>query len=180
MPILQAILVVLVFARMGLGLQFQTLISVGPDVATAFALSFAEIGLYIGLFMAPGIVLSLPAGFMNRYASDRVICVTGLVLLAAGGALAAIASEGWMVGAGRTVAGAGFVLSNIYCTKMVADWFAGREIATAMSALVMSWPFGIAVGQIAHVWLAQSFGWQSAFWVASAYCAVLAVALRIP
>jgi hypothetical protein len=33
--------------------------------------------------------------------------------------------------AGRLVAGAGGVLLNVQMTKMVADWFAGREIATA-------------------------------------------------
>jgi hypothetical protein len=31
-------------------------------------------------------------------------------------------------------------------TKMVADWFAGKEIATAMAIFVNSWPAGIALG----------------------------------
>jgi len=38
--------------------------------------------------------------------------------------------------AGRLVAGAGVVLLNVQMTKMVADWFAGREIATAMAIFV--------------------------------------------
>jgi hypothetical protein len=32
---------------------------------------------------------------------------------------------------------------------MIADWFERREIATAMSVLMMSWPLGIMIGQIA-------------------------------
>ena len=62
------------------------------------------------------------------------------------GELAMVASEswGWQI-AGRLVAGAGGVLLNVQMTKMVTDWFAGREIATAMAIFVNSWPAGIAI-----------------------------------
>ena len=121
------ILLLLVVARVGLGLHFQTLISVSTDVATAFSLSFAEVGLFIGLFMAPGILLSLPSGYLGRVFSDQRITVAGLLLLACGGVVSALATAPWLIGSGRAVAGAGFVISNIYLTKMVADWFEGRE-----------------------------------------------------
>ncbi|HEX4894651.1 MAG TPA: MFS transporter, partial [Hyphomicrobiaceae bacterium] len=42
----------------------------------------------------------------------------------------------------------GGILLNVLMTKMVADWFAGREIATAMAIFVNSWPAGIALGLI--------------------------------
>ena len=60
---------------------------------------------------------------------------------------------------------------------MTADWFAGKEIATAMSILVMSWPFGIAIGQIGHEWLAETVGWRWAFLTASSYCAIGTLAI---
>ena len=37
------------------------------------------------------------------------------------------------------------MLLNVQMTKMVTDWFAGREIATAMAVFVNSWPAGIAL-----------------------------------
>ena len=43
------------------------------------------------------------------------------------------------------MAGAGGVLLNVQLTKMVTDWFAGKEIATAMAVFVNSWPAGIAL-----------------------------------
>jgi len=92
-----------------------------------------------------------------------------------GGFISGLSDTSWSVGLGRMVAGAGFLLINLYFTKMVADWFVGREIATAMSILVTSWPIGIAMGQIGHAWLAQSFGWTGPFLAASAYCFVAAV-----
>ena len=40
----------------------------------------------------------------------------------------------WQI-AGRLVSGAGGVLLTVQLTKMVTDWFAGKEIATAMGAV---------------------------------------------
>ena len=171
------ILALLFLARIGLGFQFQTLASVSDNLVVAFGLDYAGIGLLIGLFMAPGLFLALPAGFSGRYASDRVLAVTGLCALAAGGVVSGSAADGWTIGLGRVLAGAGFLFATLYFTKMVADWFVGREIATAMSILVMSWPFGIAMGQVGYAWLADLYGWRVPFQVASVYC--LAAALGV-
>ena len=171
------ILALLFLARTSLGFQFQTLASVGDDLAVAFGLDYAGIGLLIGLFMAPGVLLALPAGLWGRYVSDRNMVGFGLLSMAVGGVISALASGGWGVGTGRVLAGIGCLFAMIYFTKMIADWFEGREIATAMSILVMSWPFGIAMGQVGHAWLAVTYGWQVPFQAASAYCLLAAVAV---
>lgn len=171
------ILALLFAARIGMGFQFQTMASVGDPLAKAFGLDHAEIGLMIGLFMAPGLFLALPAGFAGRFASDRMLAGGGLVVLALGGTLSAIAAEPGGVGLGRLLAGAGSLFATLYLSKMVVDWFEGREIATAMSILVMSWPFGIAMGQVGHAWLAELYGWRVPFAVAAGYCALAALAV---
>ena len=43
------------------------------------------------------------------------------------------------------MSGTAAVVFNVALTKMTTDWFAGREIVTAMSILIASWPFGIAL-----------------------------------
>ena len=173
------ILALLFAARVGLGFQFQTMGAVGTNLSDAFGLDNAQIGLMIGLFMAPGLFLALPAGFSGRIASDRALAGIGLGVLALGGALSAAATGPSGVGIGRLLSGAGFLFATLYFTKMVADWFDGHEIATAMSILVMSWPFGIAMGQVGHTWLAELYGWRVPFAVASVWCAVSAVAILI-
>ncbi|MEP2556862.1 MAG: MFS transporter [Rhizobiaceae bacterium] len=164
-------------ARIGLGFQFQTVASVGDDLVVAFGLDYAGIGFLIGLFMAPGLFLAIPAGYWGRYVSDRIMVVLGLSALALGGIVSSLAAESWAVGMGRVFAGAGFLFTTLYFTKMVADWFEGREIATAMSVLVMSWPFGIAMGQVGHAWLAETYGWQVPFQAASVYCSLAALGI---
>jgi predicted MFS family arabinose efflux permease len=162
-------------ARTALGFQFQTLGSVAPDLTKEFAFSYAEIGMLIGLFMMPGMFLAIPAGWLGSVCSDRVLITIGLLALAAGGALSAQAHGFGLLAAGRLLCGAGFVVGTLYFTKMTADWFSGRELATAMSIMVMSWPFGIAMGQIWHGWLATQDAWRLAFWSASLFCALAAV-----
>ena len=62
------------------------------------------------------------------------------------GSLAMAYATSWNVQiAGRLVAGVGGVMLNVQMTKMLTDWFAGKEIATAMAIFVNSWPAGIAV-----------------------------------
>ena len=124
-------------------------------------------------------MLAIPAGFAGRYASDRVLVALGMASLALGGALARDGRRLRRAGGGPPARGAGFVLCSIYFTKMVADWFAGRELATAMAILVMSWPFGIAMGQVGHGWLEATQGWRAPFVVASLYCLAGAIAVLV-
>lgn len=171
------ILALLFAARVGAGLQFQTMGAGGADLSDVFALDNARIGLMIGLFMAPGLFLAFPAGLSGRFVSDRVLVGLGLGALAFGGAVSAMAVAPLGIGIGRVLSGAGFVIAGLYFTKMVADWFDGREMATAMSILVMSWPFGIAMGQIGHSLLVESFGWRVPFAFSAIYCAVAGLAI---
>jgi MFS family permease len=176
-PARWSILALLFVCRTGLGFQFQTLASVSDSLVSTLGFSYAQIGTLIGLFMLPGLALALPAGYLGRWLPDRALVGLALLCLAAGGLIAALAQGFGLLALGRLACGAGFVVSTIYLTKMTADWFSGKELATAMGVLVMSWPFGIALAQIGQVWIDLNFGWRSVFVVASLYCALGAVAL---
>jgi MFS family permease len=169
------ILALIFFTRTAIGFQFQAVGSIAPNLTTEFGFSYAEIGTLIGLFMMPGLFLAIPAGWLGSICSDRVLVALGLTALAVGGALSAMTYGFGALAAGRLVCGIGFVVSTLYFTKMTADWFSGRELATAMSIMVMSWPFGIAMGQVGHGWLAAHNAWRYAFWSASVYCLLSAV-----
>ncbi|MGL6110865.1 MAG: CynX/NimT family MFS transporter [Rubrivivax sp.] len=168
----------LLFAcRTALGFQFQTLGSVSDSLVSSLGFSYAQIGTLIGLFMLPGLALALPAGYLGRWLPDRVLVGLAFLCLAGGGVIASLAQGFGQLALGRIAAGAGFVISTIYLTKMTADWFAGKELATAMGMLVMSWPLGIALGQIGHAWIDLHFGWHMVFLFAAAYCAFSALAV---
>lgn len=136
---IQALLFV---CRTGLGFQFQALGSVSDWLVAGFSFSYVEIGTLIGLFMLPCLVLALRAGFLGRKLPDRVLVGLAFATLAAGGQIAARAQGLGALALGRLACGVGVVFSTIYLTKMTADWFAGKELATAMGMLVMIALFG--------------------------------------
>lgn len=167
-------LLVIFFTRTALGFQFQSIAALTPFLVAGFDLSFAQVGLLMGLFMLPGVVLALPGGLLGqRFGSLRVV-VAGLALLIVGGTIVSY-SEGFDSAAiGRTLGGAGGVLVNIMLARMVADWFRGRELQTAMGIMLAAWPFGMALALMILGPLAAESSWRLA-----EYATVVAAGLAL-
>jgi predicted MFS family arabinose efflux permease len=178
------ILAVLFLARTAMAVQFQSVGSLAPILVRDLATEYTAIGTLIGLYMLPGVVIALPGGVLMQRFGAITIALGGLAAMAAGGALMGTTTSFTVLVAGRLVSGTGAVLFNVAVTKMTADWFAGREIVTAMSILIASWPFGIALGLLAFVPLAAAYGWPAAMHAGAAFAlaslALLTAAYRNP
>lgn len=166
------ILAVLTVVRAAMAYQVQTVASVSPYLMADLGIDYAALGTLIGLYMLPGIVISLPGGVLGRRFGEMPMCLLGLALMALGGAIMGFAETYAAVIAGRLVSGIGAVILNVLLTKMVADWFAGREIITAMALFVNSWPLGFALGLVTQGALADAVGWQAVMHMAAALCGV--------
>ena len=57
-----AVLAILCLARMSMGLHLQVVAAVAPFLIADLGLTYAEIGVLIGIFMLPGVFLALPGG----------------------------------------------------------------------------------------------------------------------
>jgi MFS family permease len=153
-----AILALLFSVRLEMAFQFQSVAAISPVIMRELGVGLADIGLMISLYLAPGLAIALPGGEIGRRYGDKSTVLLGLALMVAGGLLMAFAPAwGWQL-AGRLLAGIGGVLLNVLMSKMVTDWFAGKEIATAMAIFVNSWPIGIAAALIALPPLAEAGG----------------------
>src|ERR1044072_3884878 len=139
---------VLFAARTAIALQFQTVASVRPFLMDALAIDFASLGALIGLYMLPGIAIALPGGMLGQRFGAKRVALVGLALMAIGGAAMGMSTWFMAAAAGRLVSGTGAVLITVLVAKMVTDWFAGREIVTAMAISIASWPFGLAAGLV--------------------------------
>jgi MFS family permease len=79
-----------------------------------------------------------------RFGEKRVVGLAmGLMLL--GAILFATVPTYEVMVVARVLSGIGGVVLNIVMTKMLIDWFVGRELSTAMAIFVNSWPVGIAL-----------------------------------
>jgi len=152
------ILAILFAARSTIAFQFQSVAAVAPLLTSQFGVSLADVGVLIGLYFAPGVVLALPGGAIGQRFGDKRTALGALLLMLAGSAMMAAAPSWNIQIAGRLLAGAGSVILSVQLTKMLTDWFAGREISTAMAILVNSWPLGIAVCLLVLPWIGTQYG----------------------
>jgi MFS family permease len=177
------VLILLFIVRLSMAFQFQSVASISPTLMKQYGVGLGDIGFLISLYLAPGLAFALPGGEIGRRFGDKRVVLFGLILMIAGGlAMAFAPTWGWQV-AGRIVAGIGGVLLNVLMSKMVTDWFAGKEIATAMAIFVNSWPAGIALCLFVLPALAAAEGIASALLLTTAFCVlglVLLAALYRP
>ncbi|HYM28686.1 MAG TPA: MFS transporter, partial [Steroidobacteraceae bacterium] len=171
-----AMLLVIFLTRTSMGFQFQSIAALTSFLVPAFALSYAEVGLLMGLFMLPGVVIAVPGGLLGqRFGSLRVV-VVGLGLMIVGGMIVSYSAGLHTAAFGRAIGGVGGVLVNIMLARMVADWFRERELQTAMALMLSAWPFGMALALVILGPLAAATSWRIAEYVTVA-AAGLALAL---
>jgi MFS family permease len=179
-----AILALLFLVRSCMGFQFQSVPAVSPLFLKDFAVGIADVGVLIGIYQAPGVFLAIPGGWLSRRFGDTAVIAFGLALMVAGSVAMALSTSWFLQIASRLVAGTGAVLLNVLMSKMVADWFAKREMATAMGIFVNSWPFGIAAGLLLFPKIANQGGLLAVNLVVAATTALALIALatlyRVP
>ncbi|CUT15006.1 Nitratenitrite transporter [Bradyrhizobium sp.] len=165
------ILAILFVVRLTIAFQFQSAAAVAPLLQQSFGVGLADIGILIGLYFTPGIVLALPGGAIGRTLGDKPTTIVALLLMTAGSLVMATTDVwGWQM-AGRLASGAGGVLLTVQLTKMGTDWFAGKEIATAMAIFVNSWPAGVAISLLVLPAIGTAYGAGAVFLVTGALTA---------
>jgi len=173
------VLIILFIVRLSMAFQFQSAASLSPAIMKEYGVGLGDIGLLISLYLAPGIAFALPGGEIGRRFGDKRVVLCGLVLMMAGGLLMALAPTWhWQI-AGRLGAGIGGVLLNVLMSKMVTDWFVGKEIATAMAIFVNSWPAGIALCLFLLPVIAAANGIATALLLTAAFCALGFILLAV-
>src|SRR5436305_155346 len=139
------ILAILFIIRAIMAIQYQSVAGLAPLLQRDLGLDLTDVGILIGVYMAPGMILSLPGGAIGRKLGDKSGVLLGLALMVAGGALMGSTGSWTLQIGGRLMAGAGGVLLSVLLTNMMADWFPPKEIGKATALLMVSWPVGLAL-----------------------------------
>ena len=169
MPRRWLILAILTFARTSIGFQFQSVATLSPFLLDQFEMSYAALGTLIGIYLFPGIAVALPGGVFGHRYGDKTIACVGLAAMTLGGQLMAQAEGTALLMIGRVLSGTGAIFFNVLVTKMVTDWFKGREVVTALGILVTSWPLGIALSLLILPPVATAYSWSAAMYTTAAF-----------
>ncbi len=163
-----AILAILFLTRTCIGFQFIAVAAQMPQLRAELHFDYSQIGILLGVFMIAGALLSLPSSMIANRLGDRRTIQIGLIALVAGGAILGSGETFHAALTGRIIGGFGAVFITVPAAKILTDWFVGKEIATAMSVLGVSWPVGIAVAMSLLPFINVWSDWRVAVYVTAA------------
>ena len=155
-------LAVLFAARASMAFQFQSIGALSPVIGERYAVELADIGLLIGLYLAPGIIVAGPGSALATRVGEVRFVSGALFAMLAGGIMVLILPQWSAAIVGRILAGAGGVIVNVILTKFIVDWFAGKGLSTAMAVFITSWPLGIALASMVLPPVAETAGLAAA------------------
>ena len=162
------VLAIIFLTRTCVGFQFIAVATQMPQLRAELHFDYSQIGILLGVFMIAGALLSLPSGMIANRLGDRRTIQIGLIALVAGGAILGSGETFYAALIGRIIGGFGAVFITVPAAKVLTDWFVGKEIATAMSVLGVSWPVGIAVGMSLLPFINVWSDWRVAVYVTAA------------
>jgi MFS family permease len=159
------ILAVLFTARLTMAFQFQSIAALSPFLETEYGISLTQIGVLIGLYFMPGLVVAIGGSAVAaRFGEARTVAFS-LVLMLTGVLLVILIPGDASLTAGRLISGVGGVIRNVVMTKLLVDWFVGKEISTALALFVNSWPVGIALALLVLPPVSAAGGLAAAWWI---------------
>ena len=174
-----SVLALFFFARTSMGVVFLSIPPLLPEFVQMWGISYARAGLLISVAMFAGIGLALPTGMLARRFGDRSIVLCGLFFMALGSLLVAHAPGYGVALAGRVLVGVGVVFLNVQCTKVITDWFVGKEIATGLGILVTSWPLGMGVALLGMAPLSALITWRASMALVGALSALFGLLILL-
>jgi predicted MFS family arabinose efflux permease len=137
-------------------------------VMAEFKLTYAQGGLLMSLFALPGIAISIPAGMLVDRYGQKTIGIICFALMIVGTAIFASGNSLPVLVLGRVVAGAGALTILVLAPQLLAQWFAGREMGTAMGVFNTALPLGTILSLNFLSLLGQNLGWRASAWISTA------------
>ncbi len=151
---------ILYIAYLALIISLQSLPPVLRFVIQDLQLNHANAGLLMSIFALPGLIISIPGGFFLGMWGVRFTVAGSLVLMIAGGLMAALVESYELMIIGRLIAGAGGMTMLVIFPQMLAHVFHGKEVGVAMGLLNTAMPVGTIIPFMTMGAMAGAAGWH--------------------
>ncbi len=136
----------------------------------------ATIGLALGAYGATQALLQVPLGWLSDRIGRKPVILGGLVVFAAGSAVAAMADHVAIIIVGRALQGAGAISSSVLA--LAADATSTEQRTKAMAIIGISIGLSFALAMVLGPLLAASGGLGAVFWC-TAGLAVFGIAIVV-
>ncbi len=158
------------FAWLGLAAVYLGFLSVGfvfhflppilPVVIADLGISHGQAGLLMSLFALPGILLSLPGGWLVDRYGERLVGSGGVILMGVGTLLLGLAPSFSLILLARVLSGVGAMVGVVALQRLVVRLFAGRSLGLPVGISGSAVPVGIVIVLNVAGPLAETAGWR--------------------
>ncbi len=142
------------------GFVFHFLPPILPVVIADLGISHGQAGLLVSLFALPGILLSLPGGWLVDRYGERLVGSVGVILMGAGTLLLGLAPSFSLILLARVLSGAGAMGGVVALQRLVIRLFAGRRLGLPVGISGSAIPVGIVVVLNVAGPIAETSGWR--------------------
>ncbi len=160
------------------GVTFFAVPPLVPQLTDRFALNHFQIGILMGAIAIPAILISISLGAAVDRWPARATGTVGLIVMAIGATVFALAPSYPALLIGRLVFGVGGLTMNLLLARLVTRAFEGRELSLAMGIFNSVFPASMIVTFTLHPRLAALVGWREELMLLAAL-AVVALPLHI-
>jgi MFS family permease len=147
-----------------------------PALQRDLALSLAMAGTIVSIVTLVGGLFGLPAGAAAERAGHGRAFALGVLVMAAGAGLCAVAHDAVLLLAARTLAGVGYLLVVVAGPSLMAALSEPRHQPLALSLWGTFVPVGIALAGIIAATAAETTGWRAIFAIDAALLLIALVA----
>lgn len=165
------------FRMLGMFMVLPVLATYGQDLHGATPML---IGVAIGAYGLTQALLQMPFGMLSDRIGRLPLIVLGLLVFAAGAALAASSDSIWWVIVGRIVQGAGAISAVVMA--LLSDLTREQHRTNAMAVIGVSIGLSFAIAMVIGPLMTHAFGLSGLFWLTSAMAlfGVLIVLFLVP
>lgn len=158
------VLILLMLTYMMSFMDRQILSILIEDIGNDFTLNDTQRGLLMGLaFSVFYAALGIPVAWLADRASRKNIIAVSVTIWSLATALCGAASGFWSLFAARIGVGIGEAGGTPPAHSILGDYFKKSELTRALSIYSVGPSLGAALGLFAGGWLADQFGWRTAF-----------------
>ncbi|MBP1734269.1 MAG: transporter [Deltaproteobacteria bacterium] len=146
-----------------------------PDLVITFAISGTSLGILASGYFYSYAIMQIPVGLLSDSWGTRKTVALFSLVAALGSVLFALAPSFGVATFARVLVGLGVSATFVSSLKVLAEWFSGREYARISGLLMAMGGIGWLSAATPLAFLAEAFGWRSAFVIVGAITVVLGI-----
>jgi len=161
----------------------QIIGAVTEPIRREWGLSDTELGVLATVFTLLYAVVGLPLGRLSDRAPRKTILAGGVFAWSLMTGLSGFARSFGQLVVARLGVGVGEATCSPAATSLLGDLYPTHRRARAMSVFMLGLPIGLGLSAGVGGWVAQTWGWRAAFFVAGVpglLCAIAALAITEP